>query len=223
MFHALSLKNPAVRGGAMEFLKTLTIGARRRRVRTVDQLAAAIGEGAAYLAQGSSFSYIRARSGMMGPRLMQDDRFGAGMERCKWEGFAAAAGDLILIVEAELRPHGRAAAPFWTVLYREILAAQALPEHRRAQGWRDRVAEFDQRIAAHLAWPPRGIEAICHHSAEVILAYAPVEDRIRELDREMVTNNVKFRFIEQVDALRRRADWPALAAAIRMESETPER
>jgi hypothetical protein len=198
----------------MDFLRNLTIGRRRGPVRSPDQVAAAIGESAAYLAQGASYAYIRARSGTMGPRLMQDPRFGAGMERCKWEGFAAAAGDLSLIAEAELRPLARTGAAFWRGLYRRVLAAQETPEHRAGRGWDDRIAEFDARLAAHLASEPGEVAELCRHSAEVILEFAPVEDRIRELDREMVTNNVTFRFIEQVDALRRRADWPGLAAAI---------
>ena len=202
----------------MNFLRLLTIGTRRGRVRTLAELAAAIGEGAAYLAQGASYSYIRARSGTMGPRLMQDAGFGAGMERCKWEGFAAIAGDLILIVETELRPHGPSPAGFWRRLYREVLAAQEMPEHRAETGWSDRLARFDLALEAHLALPARGVEALCEHSAEVLLAFAPVEQAIRELDREMVVNNVQFRFIDQVDALRRRADWPALASAIGLEA-----
>lgn len=208
--------------GAMNFLKMLTIGARKGRVRTLPELATAIGEGAAFLAQGASYSYIRARSGTMGPRLMQDAGFGAGMERCKWEGFAAIAGDLILIVETELRPHGSGTAGVWRRLYREVLAAQEMPAHRADTGWTDRLAAFDLALDAHRALPARGIEELCEHSAEVLLAFAPVEDAIRDLDREMVVNNVKFRFIDHIDALRRRADWPALAAAIRLETaESP--
>ena len=190
----------------MNFLRLLTIGVRKGRVRTMSELATAIGEGAAFLAQGASYSYIRARSGTMGPRLMQDARFGAGMERCKWEGFAAIAGDLILIVETELRPHGSGTADTWRRLYREVLAAQEMPEHRADTGWTDRLAEFDLALGAHRALPARGVEDICEHSAGVLLAFAPVEAAIRGLDREMVVNNVKFRFIDHVDALRRRGE-----------------
>jgi hypothetical protein len=193
----------------MEFLKTLTLGMQRNRVSDRAGLVTEIGAGAAFLAQGSGFSYIRARSGTMGPRLMQDAGFGRGMERCKWEGFAAAAGDLILIVEGGLRPRAATGPGFWQALYRDVLAAHPVPEHR--PDWSDRIAGFEGRLAAHLAAPPRGIEDICHHSAEVILEFAPVEDRIRALDHEMVTNNVKFRFIEHVDGLRKRLDWAALA------------
>jgi len=203
----------------MNFLKLLTIGARKDGVRTLPELTAAIGEGAAFLAQGSSYSYIRARSGTMGPKLMQDAGFGAGMERCKWEGFAAIAGALILIAETDLRPHASATAGVWQRVYRDVLAAQEMPAHRAGTGWSDRLAEFDLRLEAHLALPARGVEDLCEHSAEVLLAFAPVEDAIRKHDREMVVNNVKFRFIEYVDGLRRRADWPALAAAISMAAE----
>jgi len=148
------------------------------------------------------------------------------MERCKWEGFAAIAGDLILIVETELRPHGSGpggagTAGVWRRLYREVLAAQAMPEHRADTGWTDRLAEFDLALDAHRALPARGVEELCEHSAEVLLAFAPVEDAIRKLDREMVVNNVKFRFIDHIDALRRRADWPALASAIRLAAAEP--
>ncbi|MFQ5566134.1 MAG: esterase [Paracoccaceae bacterium] len=207
----------------MSFLRLLTIGARRGRVRTLSELAAAIGEGAAYLAQGASYSYIRARSGTMGPRLMQDAAFAAGMERCKWEGFAAIAGDLILIVETELRPHGSGPADVWRRLYRAVLEAQEMPAHRAGTGWADRLAEFDLALDRHRALPARGIEALCTRSAEVLLTFAPVERAIRDLDREMVVNNIRFRFIDHVDALRRRADWPALASAIGLETAEPPR
>ena len=90
----------------MNFLKLLTVGARKNRIQSLPELEVAVGEGAAFLAQGASYSYIRARSGTMGPKLMQDAGFGAGMERCKWEGFSAIASALILIVETLLEPVG---------------------------------------------------------------------------------------------------------------------
>ncbi len=202
----------------MSLLRALFLGERKARIASAGELAAAVGAGAAYLAQGAGYAYIRARSGMAGPRLMQDPAFAAAMERCKWEGFAAAAGDLILILEAELRPHGPAPAAAWRRLYREVLAAHALPEHRADTGWDDRAAEFDRRLEAHLAAPPRGIEAVAGHSARVLMDHAPVDAAIREADREMVANNLKLRFIEHVGELRRRTDWPALAASMRAEN-----
>jgi len=205
----------------MNFLKTLTIGSRRKRIRTPDDLLAALREGAAFLAQGASYSYIRARSGTMGPRLMQDAGFGRGMERCKWEAFAAAVGDLILIVAAETRLHGLVPASVWRSLYREALESDALPEHRAEIGWKDRLNIFHQRLDIHLSNPGRGIESIAAHTAAVLIEFAPVDDVIRELDREMVTNNVQFRFIEHVDGMRRRTDWPGLTRSLIGLAEKP--
>ena len=69
--------------------------------------------------------------------------------------------------------------------------------------------------------PGRGVEDLGGHSAGTRLAFAPVEEAIRKLDREMVGNNVKFRFIEHIDALRRRVDWPELATRISIAAEGP--
>ena len=66
------------------------------------------------------------------------------------------------------------------------------------------------------------MEGAGEHRAEGRRACAPGEDASGDLDREMVVNNGKFRCIDHIDALRRRADWPALAAAIRLETaESP--
>ena len=209
----------------MDFLRALTIGKRKGRVFDVETLTQAVAEGAAYLAQGASYSYIRARSGTMGPRLMQDADFGRGMERCKWEGFAACAQDLILIIENRLRPHlapgRRAPADLWRDLYRDVLAGQEMPAHRRHKGWTDRIAEFDNRLARHLAAAPAPIEEIATHSGEVIMEFAPVEEAIRRFDRAMVVNNVRFRFIDQVTELCGRIDWEALARDIAAAGERP--
>ncbi len=198
----------------MNFLRALTIGIRRGRVRDLPALRRETAAGAAYLAQGASYAYIRARSGTMGPRLMQDPGFGRGMERCKWEGFAACAQDLLLFVEGELRALVAPPESFWHGLYRQVLEAEATPAHRRTSGWTDRHDEFARRLARHRAAPPPPVAEIASHSGNVIIDFAPVEEAIRAADREMVVNNVRFRFIDYCTALRRRLDHAALAEAI---------
>lgn len=178
----------------------------------------AIRAGAAYLAQGASYSYLRARTLLAGPRLFSDADFGFALTICKWEGFGVAAQDLILILEADLRGQlpsdAQARARGLSALYREVLDSEALPEHRAAGGWADLIVEFDARLDVYLTRPPLKPDAISIATALRLLQHAPIEDSVREADKMMVVNNVAFRFIEYQAKLRRTLDLPAFAAQL---------
>ncbi|WP_206930127.1 hypothetical protein [Roseococcus thiosulfatophilus] len=185
----------------------------------------AIRAGAAYLAQGASYSYLRARTLLAGPRLFQDADFGFALTICKWEGFGVAAQDLILILEAELRdrlpPDPALRAPVLAALYREVLESEALPEHRATSGWDDLVAEFDARLPVFLSRPPLKPDAISIATALRLLEHAPIEESVRQADKMMVVNNVAFRFIEYQAKLRRKLDLPGLAAELSARMRVP--
>lgn len=205
---------------AERFLRGLSmlVGQRRDRVDDWPGMAEKVRGGAAFLAQGASFSYLRARTGMMGPRLFQDAAFGAALEICKWEGFAAAAQDLILIIEGEARPHyagDRRALPAALVaLYEAALALEPPPAHRAGTGWEDMIEEFRPRAAFAVEAPVRPAAEIAVHTGARLMAFAPVEDRIRESDAEMVGNNVAFRFTDFKRRLRAEIDMAAAARAL---------
>jgi hypothetical protein len=192
--------------------------ARPRKASAWPQFAEAVRAGAAYLAQGSSYAYLRARAGTWAPKLFSEDAFSAELDRCKWEGFAVAAQDLVLVLETETRAHlggdrtGLAAA--LEALYADALALEPLPPHRAASGWEDEKAAFGARAAAAVAAPPQSADAISGATAARLLREMPVEDVIRDLDRPMVTNNVAFRFIDYQRKMRREIDMAALAAAL---------
>lgn len=191
--------------------------ARPQKASAWPQFAEAVRAGAAYLAQGSSYAYLRARAGTWGPRVFTDDAFSAELNRCKWEGFAVAAQDLVLVLEAETRGRfegDRAGLPAAIeALYADALALEPVPPHRAAVGWNDEKAAFHERAARAVAAPPQSADAISGATAARLLREMPVEDVIRELDRPMVTNNVAFRFIDYQRKLRREIDLAALAAA----------
>lgn len=174
--------------------------------------------GAAYLAQGSSFSYLRARTLLAGPRLFQDDDFVFALNICKWEGFAVAAQDLILILEADLRPALPADVALRARglghLYRQVLAAEEVPEHRAGQGWDDAIEEFDARLPVFLERPPLKPDQISIATALRLLQHAPVDDGVREADKVMVVNNVAFRFIDYQARMRETLDLEAVAAEL---------
>lgn len=178
----------------------------------------AIRAGAAFLAQGASYSYLRARTLLAGPKLFSDPDFGFALQICKWEAFAVAAQDLILILEAEMRPSLPAdpatRAKGLAALYREVLAREEMPEHRLANGWDDVIAGFDSRLAIYMDKPPLKPDAISIATAMAILQHAPIDDGVREADKMMVVNNVAFRFIDCQASLRKRIDLAAFASEL---------
>ena len=178
-------------------------------------VAAAICAGAAYLSQGSSYAYLRARSLLAGPRLFQDEEFANALQICKWEGFAVAGQDIILMIEAEIRPslpqHLESKKRVLIALYTAALESEPVPEHRAQQGWQDMVARFDQRLDAFMSNKPAKPDDIATATAMCILEYAPIDDLVRKADTTMVINNVGFRFIELQTKLRLQFDFNELA------------
>lgn len=185
----------------------------------------ALRAGAAYLAQGASYSYLRARTLLAGPRLFSDADFGFALTICKWEGFGVAAQDLILILEADLRdrlpPDPAARARVLLALYREVLDSEAMPDHRAASGWADLILEFEARLEVFLTRPPLKPDAISIATALRLLQHAPIEESVRQADKMMVVNNVAFRFIEYQAKLRRKLDLPAFAAQLSARMANP--
>lgn len=221
-----TMRGPGQEGGRLaRFLEaarrrvaeTLT-GVERSRAHDWDGLAEAIRSGAAYLAQGSVYSYLRARTGMAGPRLFQDENFAFALDICKWEGFACAAQDLVLILEGDLRGYDlgprEGLADALVSLYEAALAREPAPEHRAQTGWDDAVAEFRLRLGEALAAPARKAEDISVATAQRLMRHAPVEEAIRISDIGMVRNNVAFRFVDYKRRMRQDIDYPAIAAVI---------
>lgn len=167
--------------------------------------------GGAFLSQGASYSYLRARTLLAGPRLFSDDDFGFALTICKWEGFGVAVQDLILILESELRaslpadPEARARGLLR--LYGDVLASEPVPQHRALEGWADLIAEFEARMPLFLSAPPSPPDGIAAATADRLLAHAPIDPDVREADREMVTNNTAMRFIDYQTRMRRRIDY----------------
>lgn len=174
--------------------------------------------GGAFLSQGASYSYLRARTLLAGPRLFSDDDFGFALTICKWEGFGVAVQDLILILESDLRDSLptdlESRIRGLRRLYRDVLAAEPVPEHRALDGWSDLIAEFEVRMPQFLSTPPRPPDRIASATADRLLAHAPIEPDVREADREMVTNNTAMRFIDYQTRMRQRLDYPAFAAEL---------
>jgi hypothetical protein len=186
-------------------------------------LVEAISAGSAYLSQGASYSYLRARTLLAGPRLFQDEGFGFAMDICKWEGFAVAGQDILLMIESELRPRLPNASAerkrLLMAIYRDVLASHALPTHRQGKGWSEVIENFDGRLDTVLIAPPEKPDEIAKATAMCLLAHAPIDASVRAADGVMVINNVGFRFIDFQSQLRKQFDFELLAQFLALKAQ----
>lgn len=205
-------------GKALHRIGEIFLGVRRPKATNWEGTAEGIRAGGAFLAQGSIYSYLRARTLLAGPKLFGNDDFVFALEICKWEAFASATQDLIIVLEGDLRDMDlgdRSILPDTLVeLYETTLGLEKIPEHRADRGWNDLVARFRPRIAEAVRNPPRPADEISPGTARIIMEHAPVEDPIRLSDLPMVQNNLAFRFVDYKRRMRRDFDYPAVAAAI---------
>jgi len=187
------------------------------RLRRPSELADFVAGSAAYLSQASVYSYCRARTGFMGPKLFDEEPFVQSVEVCRWETYAASLGDVALVLDGALRAQAEEPPEARLALLHDAHAAgldrHPLPAHR-PQGWGDAKETFAGRLArAQLARPAAPAE-IAAHAGTVLFEHLPFHASLLRHDRDMVINSMRFRMARFADELDRRLDLAALAAAL---------
>ncbi len=102
--------------------------------------------------------------------------------------------------------------------FEQSLAGAFTPDDR-ASLTGDPGAEFRARVALLDCRAPDVRENVFGRSIGDVIRFAPVIDEFKDLDREIVLNSVRFRWIEAKDELTRRMD-PAAVARDWLNSET---
>lgn len=163
---------------------------------------------AALIAQKCAVDYVRGKTGLASHALFTEKPFLEAMDVCRWEAFAAILGDLLILVESQLRAQaaGERQARLQAILcglYPCILAKFPLPAHRSA-GWGDTEAVFQQRFQAAAQGRPQQALDVADHSARRLFDTLPIHANMRELDEEVVYGAVRFRMIAVNQELQRR-------------------
>lgn len=184
-------------------------------VTTAAGLAELASRTAAYLAQKTTIDYCRAKCGSFSYSLFKEKPFLDALDVSKWEGFAAVLADVVLVLEAFLRPQAadqpEALGAGLKGLYAEVLDSHPLPAHR-PQGWDDVKAALAPRLALAQAHPSRPPAELSRTSARRVFDVLPIHDRYKELDAEVIEGALGFQMTAFWGTLRHRVDAAAVVA-----------
>lgn len=185
----------------------------RRPIATTDDLVEFIETRSAHIAQTSLYGYLKTRMGTQYPAFFEDDAFAGSINIAKSRLIVACIADLTVHAVGLATRHralaredcdGLARLCFGTAVERTAIEA----------GLDIAVEEAKSRFSARIGdvqWPvvARGEDAFVESPVELFDA-APIAEELKQYDRGIVTNSIRFRWREPRAELRERLDAAAL-------------
>lgn len=199
-----------------DLLRLLSPRWRRTRVEGVEDLVDFLHRRAAYMAQSTLFGYLRTRMGVGFQQFFEDDRFSVQIADARLHVFVACLADLtifgVALAAADERLEARACARVAERCFGMALDRALDPGDRMKAA--DAPVDFSRR-ARSVDWAGAHLgETAFTASPRALSDAAPVSERIRRADREIVMNSMRFHWREVRDELRRAMDADAVAAAL---------
>jgi len=189
---------------------------RRRRQGPIDDAAELqnfLQTRAAFVAQTSLYGYLRTRAGMRYPELFHDESFVGSINIAKWHLWLACLSDIAVYAGAMLVdriPGSREqVAELIPRLVENILLETGIPAD--AGEAFEVAAEQVRNRLAQVNWVQFNDDhALFTESPPALVKWAPVIDELKELDKDIVTNSVRFRWQEVRSDLRTHLDAQAI-------------
>jgi hypothetical protein len=185
----------------------------RAKICSSAELRGFIKQHAAFIAQKSAVDYCRAKTGAFHYQLFQEQDFIDALARCRWEGFGAALADILIIMEAYMRPYAGGGsvliAERLAGFYPDLLASEPIPAHRT--GWEAEIEAFNARMAGARERPAQPVKDVASHTARVVFNALPIHTRYRNADEGMVFNSIRFAMVSLWERMNREIDGAAVA------------
>ena len=222
----MSLELPRIVASAASKLRRIfAVRFDKRRIQTVENLVEFVQTRAAYVAQTSLYGYLKTRMGTRFPQIFKDDAFLPSINNAKWRTYAACLSDLAIFAAATSGIENGLDEPEISGLARHCFqtAMRQTFNDAEAGGMSDEfAARFDERIGS-LAWhdAAAGEKAFTSSPLELIDS-APIADELKQLDKEIVTNSIRFRWRDVREQLRKRIDRQAICADWRSIQRLPD-
>ena len=199
-------------------LRSLLLRFDKTPITSIDGLSTFLQTRSAYVAQTSLYGYLKTRMGTQFRSYFEDEVFSTAIRDAAVRLFASCLSDLTVFTVGTV-----AVKAGLTAVEAETLAkhcyATALNEGLKDLPIED-VPEIDgSRFAdrcSRVTWTAApSVDEVFSVSAEDLVRFAPVIDQFKELDREIVTNSIRFRWVDIRKQVADRMDADALARSWR--------
>jgi hypothetical protein len=211
----------SIREKAVAFLRGAAGLLRTRRDTTpIDSVAALenfVATRSAYLAQKTLYGYVKTRMGIRYPAMFEDKNIIASLNIAKLHVFAACLSDLTVYAVATAL-HGLSFGnDDRQAMARRCYAAglrEIIPDAPAEFSVQDYIGEFDRRLA-ETDWQRGALQPENFtRSPRALFRWAPIEDKLKNFDSEIIENSVKYAWRDIREQFRKRivggavgADW----------------
>lgn len=201
------------------FLRALgaTLGV-RRETAPIDSVAALChfaGTRAAFVSQKKLYGYLKTRMGTRFPSMFEDDVFVASINAAKMHVFAACLSDITVHVVALTAGKGELTPEAGRDLARRCYLAGIEENHEQIVDPAERDAwldAFERRLdTVHWENVAAGGDAFTESPA-ALYRWAPIADGLKQYDREIVENSIRFAWAEIIRDFRNRAETRDIVA-----------
>ena len=183
-------------------------------IDTIERLADFITSRAAFVSQKKLYGYLKERIGTRWPSMFEDEVFRTSITIASMRIFAACLSDLTI--------HAVAHALARSGETDEVKAALALRLYERGlqenlveptDGFDadQAIAEFERRLEGTDWTFGSLLPANFTRSPAALLRWAPIADKYKKFDAEIVENSLKFAWVDIREQFARRLDAEAIA------------
>ena len=194
----------------------LGMGRDKAPVDSVAALEEFLASRSAYVAQKTLYGYVKTRMGTRYVIMFDDEKIVASLNIAKLNVFAACLSDLtVYAVAARAARRGgrqRRARGAGAALLSRRPCAKTPARRRRNSPRRRRSTNSSAGSAKPTGARARGGRRISRAARAALVRWAPIADKLKRLDSEVVENSVKFAWRDIREQFNKRLDAAAVAA-----------
>ncbi|WP_423906424.1 esterase [Candidatus Spongiihabitans sp.] len=154
---------------------------------------------ASHVAQTSLYGYLRTRAGTRYPELFEDPGILLSINMAKWQIWLACLSDLTIYIGGLIHQRTNAKSDdiclVLSPVIDSILKETGIPDEASPE-FRDTAESLKQRVANCDFSSIPDDEFAFIKSPEALFYWAPVADQLKNRDKEIVKNSVRFRWHE---------------------------